>query len=81
MLAPGPNQPYMHPRPVPLKGRFAIVTDAGRDAVDAEVLLTSSTEADGEVVWAWHPDAGVKFAFRSAGDGGKQARYAGASTK
>jgi hypothetical protein len=23
-------------RPVPLEGRFAIVTDAGRDAVDAD---------------------------------------------
>ena len=38
-------------------------------------------DADGEVVWAWHPDAGVKFALGSADDGGKQARYAGASTK
>jgi hypothetical protein len=34
------------------KGRIAIVTDAGRDAVDADVLLTSGTEADGEVVWS-----------------------------
>src|SRR5579864_612430 len=24
-------------------------------------------EADGEVVWAWHPDAGVKFALRKRG--------------
>jgi hypothetical protein len=35
-----------------LKGRIAIVTDAGRDAVDADVLLTSGTEADGQVVWS-----------------------------
>jgi hypothetical protein len=35
----------------PKEGRLAIVTDAGRDAVDADVLLTNSTEADGEVVW------------------------------
>jgi hypothetical protein len=27
---------YMHCRPVPREGRFAIVTDAGRDAVDAK---------------------------------------------
>jgi hypothetical protein len=26
----------------PKEGRFAIVTDAGRDAVDADVLLTNS---------------------------------------
>ena len=37
---------------VPLEGRIAIVTDAGRDAVDADVLLTNGTEADGEVVWS-----------------------------
>jgi hypothetical protein len=37
---------------VPPKGRIAIVTDAGRDAVDAKVLLTNSIEADGEVVWS-----------------------------
>jgi hypothetical protein len=34
------------------KGRIAIVTDAGRDAVDVDVLLTSGTEADGEDVWS-----------------------------
>jgi hypothetical protein len=42
------------------KGRIAIVTDAGRDAVDADVLLTSGTEADGQIVWSWRLDAGVK---------------------
>jgi hypothetical protein len=42
----------IHVRPVPPEGRLAIVTDAGRDAVDAEVLLTSGTEADGEAVWS-----------------------------
>ena len=30
------NQLHVRRRPAPLKGRFAIVTDAGRDAVDAE---------------------------------------------
>jgi hypothetical protein len=35
----------------PMQGRIAIVTDAGRDAVDADVLLTNGMEADGEVVW------------------------------
>jgi hypothetical protein len=36
----------------PTEGRFAIVTDAGRDAVDADALLTNGAEADGEVVWS-----------------------------
>jgi hypothetical protein len=39
-------------RLVPHEGRLAIVTDAGRDAVDADVLLTSGTDADGQVVWS-----------------------------
>ena len=29
-----------------------IVTNVGRDAVDADALLTNSAAADGEVVWA-----------------------------
>jgi hypothetical protein len=33
------------------RGAIAIVTNAGRDAVDANVLLTNGTGADGEVVW------------------------------
>jgi hypothetical protein len=32
-----------------------------RDAVDAEVPLTNGSDADGEVVRSWHPDAGVKL--------------------
>jgi hypothetical protein len=36
----------------PTEGRFAIVTNAGRDVVDAEVLQTYGTKADGEVVWS-----------------------------
>ena len=43
------------------------------------VLLTTALEADGEGVWSWHPDAGVKFAMRSAGDGGQNARSTGES--
>jgi len=34
------------------EGRFAIVTDAGRDAVDVDVPITNGTEADGEDVWS-----------------------------
>jgi hypothetical protein len=29
--------------------------------MDAEVPLTKGTKADGEVVWFWRPDAGVKL--------------------
>jgi hypothetical protein len=36
--------------------------------------LTRAPDADGEDVWSRRPDAGVKFALRSAGDGGYQAR-------
>ena len=52
----------------------------GRDAVDAGCATlvartTNGADADGEVVWSWRPDAGVKFrgGIRS-GDGGKKAR-------
>jgi len=46
------NHRLISPRPVPHEGRLAIVTDAGRDAVDAEVPITNGAEADGEVVWS-----------------------------
>jgi hypothetical protein len=36
----------------PTRGALAIVTDAGRDAVDVDALLTNGAEADGEVVWS-----------------------------
>jgi hypothetical protein len=39
-------------RLVPPEGRLAIVTDAGRDAVDADGALTNALEADGEAVWS-----------------------------
>ena len=45
-------------------------------AIDDGALL-----ADGQVVLFWLPDAGVKFAPRRAGDGGKQARFTGEITK
>jgi hypothetical protein len=37
---------------VPLEGRIAIVTNAGRDAVDVDAPLTNGAEADGKVVWS-----------------------------
>jgi hypothetical protein len=47
-----PKSP-LYPVPFrPTEGRIAIVTDAGRNAVDADALLTNGAEADGEVVWS-----------------------------
>jgi hypothetical protein len=43
---------YIRGHPVPLEGRLAIVTDAGRDAVDADMSITNGTEADGKAVWS-----------------------------
>jgi hypothetical protein len=40
------------PPSCPTEGRFAIVTDAGQDAVDVEAPITNGAEADGEVVWS-----------------------------
>jgi hypothetical protein len=34
------------------EGRFAIVTNAGRDAVDVDAPTTNGVDADGEVVWS-----------------------------
>ncbi len=48
-------------------GRFADVTDAGRVAVDAAARETGAPAAYGEIVWSWHPDAGVKFAAQARG--------------
>ena len=51
-----------------------------RDAVDAMASLDErGFVADGEVVWSWHPDAGVKFRGKRflRDDGGKRARSLG----
>jgi hypothetical protein len=37
--------------PVPNEGRCATSGTRGWDAMDADVLRTNSTKADGEVVW------------------------------
>jgi hypothetical protein len=47
------NQLFICRRLVPLEGRLAIVTDAGRDAVDAgDVKRRMTWLADGEAVWS-----------------------------
>jgi hypothetical protein len=48
--------------------------------MNAIAAQTSAVNADGEGVWSWHPDAGVKLAKgRFANDGGKKARFPGES--
>jgi hypothetical protein len=47
-----PKSVYIPRRPAPLGGALAIVTDVGRDAVDADAPLTNGAEADGKTVWS-----------------------------
>jgi len=54
------NKAYLSAVPLRQEGRFAIVTNVKRDAMDANVLSTNSTDADGKIVWSWHPLAGAK---------------------
>jgi hypothetical protein len=52
-FAADPNQNYILRHPALTEGRFAIVTDVGRDAVDADgAERRTALEADGEVVWS-----------------------------
>jgi hypothetical protein len=72
----------------PPEGRFAIVTKRwARDAMAAvgvsamQVVRTKTLAADGEVVWSWRRDPGATLAEVSAGNGGKNGRFTGESTK
>ena len=49
---PKPKSGLYDSHPVPLRGALRNVNDAGRDAVDADALLTNGAEADGEDVWS-----------------------------
>src|SRR5258706_14891456 len=79
-FAPDPNQFTDSHRLVPTRGADrASSRNAGRDAVDAGGVgraiasWTNDADAYGQVVSFWRPNAGVKSAIRSAGDGVKQA--------
>jgi hypothetical protein len=78
LFARDPNHFTYRRRPVPSEGRLAIVTDAGRDAVDAEVLLTRALKRTAKTCG---PDASTLasslWKATSAGDGGKKARSPG----
>jgi hypothetical protein len=73
-----PNQLHMFGRLVPLEGRLAIVTDAGRDAVDAACQQTNAIARgrQSRVVLTpqrWRQVGESNF----TGDGGKKARSPG----
>ena len=51
-FAANPNHRRNAPISSQQEGRLAIATNAGRDAVDAEVPITNGTIAYGEVVWS-----------------------------
>src|SRR5258708_35809006 len=71
-LPTDPNQQYIPCRPVPQRGVRTSRTRGGMRWTRA-VPLTNGAEAYGQVVSFWRPNAGVKAAIRSAGDGVKQA--------
>ena len=78
------NQAYIFPHPVPPKGRVAIVTFAGRAAVDAEGATDERARGgqQNRVVLAprrWCQVPGKRKLLR--GDGGQKARRTEESTR
>jgi hypothetical protein len=64
------------------KGRFAIVTDVGRDAVDAAVpMKRAALIADGRIVWSWRPDAGSSWRKKFRRRRWQESPVTGESTK
>ena len=61
-----PNQNYKPRRPTPLEGRIAIVTDAGRDAVDASGA--TDERADLRTAKSCGPDASTLASSLADGD-------------
>jgi len=63
LFSSNPNHRHISGRPASSWGAFRDRHERGRrDAVDADGALTNALEADGEAVWSWCPDAGIKFA-------------------
>src|SRR5690348_15069721 len=58
-------------------GRVVTNVEVGCDGRESGVGRTSA-RTDGEVVWSWRPDAGVKLrGYDPRGDGSKKARFPG----
>jgi hypothetical protein len=78
-LTPDPNHFFIHGRPPHLKGRIAIVTDAGLDAMDAG--CASDEGALLRMAKACGPDTSVLVSSSRevipAGDGGNKADHRG----
>jgi hypothetical protein len=74
------NQSISFAIPSHSEGRFADVTDAGRVAVDVAARETGTPAAYGEIVWARHPDAGVKFAAQERGRRWQESPVTGVSS-
>ena len=78
-FAVDPNQMHILSRPGPQRGVSRSSRTLGRGCGGrggvrrATASRTNDAEAYGEVVSFWRPNAGVKSALRSAGDGVKQA--------
>src|SRR5437667_8924150 len=62
LFQPEANQFTDSRRPVPKEGRCATSSTRGGMRWTRAVRLTKRAAADGEVVWFWRPDAGVKLA-------------------
>jgi len=69
------------PRPVPREGRLAIVTDAGRDAVDAEVPLTNGAEGGRRSRVVLTPRRWCQVRAKERGRRWQKSPVAGESTK
>jgi hypothetical protein len=62
-LFPKPKSVVVFASSRPTEGRFAIVTDVERGMRWTLMAReTDALDADGEDVWSWRPDAGVKLA-------------------
>src|ERR1700751_2261095 len=55
------NHPYCPPRPAPTRGAYRDRHGRGvGDAMAGSARQTSAQVTDGEGVWSWCPDAGIK---------------------
>jgi hypothetical protein len=60
-VAENQNRGHDLPRPASARGALRIVTNARRDAMDADRVARRATcDADSKVVWSWRPWAGAK---------------------
>jgi hypothetical protein len=56
------NRGYLTPSRLDRRGVRVVTDVAAGGSGRGRHHRTSDADADGEIVWSWHPDAGVKFA-------------------